>query len=226
MKNVFENMKDSDLVVYINNSRDNEPWCNYNKAVEALWKRYQNQVHRNWHKLCKALEESGNILSLHDDFYEEAQEVFLKALEAIDISKIRDNDWKFVGYFDYYLRNLRTRFHKEVKKMSNMKSIDSLCIDGVSSFNDPDVEISYWRNEGYKYSPEYALEESEGEERCKEAVNKCMASWNETQRKIFSLLLECAKKKDISKTLNIPLQRVYVECNRMKNDMKKFLGVD
>lgn len=221
-------MNDRELITYIKHNRaDNEPWVNYNKAVTALWERYQNQIHNNWHKLVKVLGGSDLVLSKHGDFYDEAQEAFMTALTKIDLNKVENDNWKFVGYLNFYLTNLRTKLHREIKKETAFKPIDSMSdLDEDCALSaDLDVEEAYRESDGFRYEPEYVLEQREGEENCKRALRECLNKWTDTQKEIYRRLVNNEKKLDISKALNIPTPRLYAECNKMKRDLKLSLGI-
>ena len=219
-------MNDRDLVVYIKSNRGTHR--EHDQALTVLWKRYQNQIHNNWHLLCRTLQGSDLIMSMKDDFYEEAQEVFMTALSKVDPMKINANEkWKFVGYFDFYLRNLRTKFHKDLMKRTNIKSIDSMqkMSDDCNLEIDLDVEEAYREQGGYMDEPDYVVERLEGERNCEQAVKRCLREWTSTQREIYRRLLNKEKKQNISKEMNLSIPKLYTECNKMKRDLKKCLGI-
>ena len=219
-------MNDRDLVIHIKSNKGTR--YEHDQALTALWKRYQNQIHNNWHLLSKTLQSSDLITSMKDDFYEEAQEVFMIALSKVDPIKINANEkWKFVGYFDFYLRNLRTKFHKELKRRTNIKSIDSMqkMSDDCNLEIDLDVEEAYREQGGYMDEPDYIVEQLEGERNCEQALKQCLEKWTPVQREIYKRLLEKEKKQDISKELDLSIPKLYVECNKMKRDLKKCLGI-
>lgn len=167
-------------------------------------------------------------MSLKDDFYEEAQEVFMTVLSKVDPVKINaDEKWKFVGYFDFYLRNLRTKFHKDLMRRVEIKSIDSMqkVNDDCNLEIDLDVEEAYREQGGYMDEPDYIVERLEGERNCERAVKTCLEKWTPIQREIYNRLLAKKKKQDISKELNLSIPKLYTECNKMKHDMKRCLGI-
>lgn len=219
-------MNDRDLVVYIKSNKGTHR--EHDQALTVLWKRYQNQIHNNWHFLCRTLQGSDLIMSMKDDFYEEAQEVFMTALSKVDPMKINANEkWKFVGYFDFYLRNLRTKFHKDLMKRTNIKSIDSMqkISDDCNLEIDLDVEEAYREQGGYMDEPDYVVERLEGERNCEQAVKRCLREWTSTQREIYRRLLNKEKKQNISREMNLSIPKLYTECNKMKRDLKKCLGI-
>lgn len=228
-KNIYERMNDRDLVIFIKNNRNNATsHREYDKAVTVLWNRYQNQIHNNWHVLAKTLHSSDYIMNAKEDFYEEAQEVFMVALSKVDPIKINaDEKWKFVGYFDFYLRNLRTKFHKELSRKVTTKSIDSMqkLNNDCDLEIDLDVEEAYRKQGGYMDEPDYVVERLEGERNCKQALRECLSTWTDVQREIYRRLINKEKKQDISKELHLTIPRLYTECNKMKRDLKKCLGI-
>ena len=219
-------MNDRDLVIYIKSNKGTHR--EHDQALTALWKRYQNQIHNNWHYLARTLHSSDLIMSVKDDFYEEAQEVFMTVLSKVDPVKINaDEKWKFVGYFDFYLRNLRTKFHKDLMRRVEIKSIDSMqkVNDDCNLEIDLDVEEAYREQGGYMDEPDYIVERLEGERNCARAVKTCLEKWTPIQREIYKRLLAKKKKQDISKELNLSIPKLYTECNKMKRDMKRCLGI-
>ena len=219
-------MNDRDLVIYIKSNKGTHR--EHDQALTALWKRYQNQIHNNWHYLARTLHSSDLIMSVKDDFYEEAQEVFMTVLSKVDPVKINaDEKWKFVGYFDFYLRNLRTKFHKDLMRRVEVKSIDSMqkVNDDCNLEIDLDVEEAYREQGGYMDEPDYIVERLEGERNCEQAVKTCLEKWTPIQREIYKRLLAKKKKQDISKELNLSIPKLYTECNKMKRDMKRCLGI-
>jgi hypothetical protein len=108
-------MSDRALVSYIKESGVEEP--NRNQAEYILYKRYENFLHKHWHSLSKQLYSSGGTLQgLRDDFYSETYFVFKRALKAVDLQKVRDDNWKFLGYFGFYLSNYRNKYAEKVLK--------------------------------------------------------------------------------------------------------------
>lgn len=219
-------MNDRDLVIYIKSDKGTRR--EHDQALTALWKRYQNQIHNNWHYLARTLHSSDLIMSVKEDFYEEAQEVFMTVLSKVDPVKINaDEKWKFVGYFDFYLRNLRTKFHKDLMRRVEIKSIDSMqkVNDDCNLEIDLDVEEAYREQGGYMDEPDYIVERLEGERNCEQAVKTCLKNWTPIQREIYKRLLAKKRKQDISKELNLSIPKLYTECNKMKRDMKRCLGI-
>ena len=219
-------MNDRDLVIYIKSNKGTRR--EHDQALTALWKRYQNQIHNNWHYLVRTLHSSDLIMSVKEDFYEEAQEVFMTVLSKVDPVKINaDEKWKFVGYFDFYLRNLRTKFHKDLMRRVEIKSIDSMqkVNDDCNLEIDLDVEEAYREQGGYMDEPDYIVERLEGERNCERAVKTCLEKWTPIQREIYKRLLAKKRKQDISKELNLSIPKLYTECNKMKRDMKRCLGI-
>ena len=75
---------------------------------EELWTRYQNLVHKNWAILRRQMDNSALILGMKDDFYSESFVAFRKTLDAVNMTKVHDDNWKFLGYFRLYLKNVRS----------------------------------------------------------------------------------------------------------------------
>lgn len=226
--NCFEKKCDKELVEIIKNEETSRKDRNY--AYEALFNRYKRCFDKNWYKLQLQMDKSRFIMSKEDDFYSDAYEAFLTAIDKVDLSKIENNNWKLIGYLDFYLRNVRSKIIKGImKKESKVKSISYMNnINNDSSSEDisrvdSDVEMSYWVTEGYKTEPEYRYLIEEEEERCVISINKCLKKWTPFEREIFELLKSGKSKSDIATIKNITPSRVYLVTKSMKKDFKKYM---
>ena len=219
-KTKMKKMNDVELLRIYNN-----PECAKEKenAIETLWLRYQSQIHNNWWKLQRQMNNIDAVNNLKDDYYSEAEEVFLTAISKIDLNKIEDDNFKCVGMLNWYLTNLRTKIIKTIKKTPYTKSISMMS----SSENpdamtvDSDVEDAYWSNEGYMTEPSYVLEMDETQKLYEKIIDECKKYWTDTEKEVFEKMLEGKKKAEIIKSLNIESNEYNTSVRRIKNDLIK-----
>lgn len=144
------------------------------------------------------------VESMKEDYFSEAYEAFFKAVDRIDLSKVKDENWKVVGYADFYLKNVKSKFRKRVIDESKVRPIDenSQREEKASTF-DNDIEEKYQEEEGYKENPEYkALQKIEAEKILK-IIEKCKPHWNDRKKYIIEGLLAGKTKPQIAKELGI-----------------------
>ena len=163
------------------------------------------------------------VNSLKDDYYSEAEEVFLTAISKIDLSKVENDNFKCVGMLNWYLTNLRTKIIKTIKKTPYTKSISMMS----SSENpdtmtiDSDVENAYWSNEGQKTEASYVLETNETQKLYEKIIAECKKYWTDTEKEVFEKMLEGKKKSEIIKSLNIESNEYNTSVRKIKNDLIK-----
>ena len=217
--NDFIKMTDRDLVTIIKTT-DND--VIFNKAFNVIFTRYERQIHKNWLKLRAQMNNSDLVNSIEDEFYSEAREAFYTAIQKVDLNKIENDKWKLVGMSNWYLTNVRTKMINEILKMSKVKNLSHMhdVAEDESSSIDPDVEIAYWEQEGYKDDPLYACEIQDREKRCLTAIENCKKTkWSDIELKIFDGLLNRQKKAEIAKTIGCNVSKVYSLSNKMRNDI-------
>lgn len=186
-----------------------------------LWFRYENQVHRHWAILRRQLSNSSMILELESDFYNEAYVAFTKAVAAIDLKKIRDDKWKFVGYFKYYLTNLRTEF---ITKLVRQYHTERPFYAETEEGSVPRIELTV--NDTYEhtmYSPETVLERKLEEQKVHSAVAHCMKRWDTRRRDIFKLRKQGLAKGEVAAKLNVHPATITYHLQAMKQDLQKEL---
>lgn len=216
----MKKMNDVELLRIYNN-----PECDKDKenAISTLWLRYQSQIHNNWWKLQRQMNNLDMVNMLKDDFYSEAEEVFLVAISKIDLNKVENDNFKCVGMLNWYLTNLRTKIIKTIKKTPQTKSI-SLMSTSENPDNltvDTDVEESYWNNEGYKNEPSYVMEMNETQKIYEKIIDECKKHWTNTEKEVFEKMLEGKKKAEIIKSLNMESNDYNSSVRRIKNDLIK-----
>lgn len=225
-ENDLKEMKELDIIRLIKNS--NTSRRDYNTAMEFLMKRYDNMIHKHWWTLQRQLNKSSIVNSFKDEYYSRAYDAFLTAVQKVDLDRIYDDKFKLMQLLSWYLTNVRTTIIKSALKKGREKSIYSMAQfqDDNTPTVDRDVEEAYQEQEGYMMDPAYALEVAEGEANCERAIKECMKKWDDQKKSIFKLLLEHKNKPEISKELGLKPSKVYMEVNKMKEDLKISLGVE
>lgn len=220
----YSKMSDRDLVTLIHISNNK---YEINRASEVLLKRYERQIHKNWLRLEAQLDHSGIIQSMKDDYYDEAYEAFLVAIQKVDLDRIENNNWKLVGMLNWYLANVRSKMIKIALKNSKVKAINAMHATSNGEeclIVDPDVEEAYWVTEGYKNEPSYRYELTDSENKCRAAIMLCKSSWNSIQNQIFDLLNQGLSRAEIARELHYDSAKIYIMVNKMKEDMKRCLA--
>lgn len=215
----FTKMNDRELVTLIKTTKNKEV---FNRAFNAIFARYERQVHKNWFKLRAQMNNSDLVNSMEDEFYSEAREAFYTAIQKVDLDKIKNDKWKLVGMSNWYLTNVRTKMINEILKMSKVKGLTHMhdVAEDESSAIDPDVEIAYWEQEGYKDDPLYACEAQDREDRCLNAIENCKRNkWSDIELKIFEGLLKRQKKAEIAASIGCNVAKVYSLSNKMRDDI-------
>jgi len=202
-------LSDKELLVIIKTDKTKA-----DKALYELWTRYQNLVHKNWSILRKQLNNSAAIIENRDDFYSESYIAFRKAVDAINLSKIYDDKWKFVGYFRFYLKNLRTEMISNVLKKYQVETSLYAKKDG-----DEFVVTDLYEDLNQSYNPEKDLENK----LLMESINKCMQLWDSKKKQIFEWRMQGIPKSVIAARLHVHPAAVSYHLKEMKTTICKEL---
>lgn len=189
--------------------------------LDTLWRRYENQVHKHWAILRKQMNSSCLVLELHDDFYGEAYIAFYKAIKAIKLDKIRDDKWRFVGYFKYYLTNLRGEFITKMRKQASSETpfyVETADGEVAKIELAPGVEYEQSAN-----SPEEILGKKLEEERTQLAVQHCLQTWDARRREIFQLRQQGFAKGEVADQLGVHPATITYHLQVMKQDLEQEL---
>lgn len=209
---------DKEIIAKIQSSKGR---VSTNELKTTLWFRYENQVHKHWAILRRQLSNSSMILEMEHDFYSEAYVAFTKAIGAIDLKKIRDEKWRFVGYFKYYLTNVRTEF---ITKLVRQYHAERPFYVETEDGSIPRIELSVQDTyEHTMYSPEQILERKLEEQRVSTAVHHCMAHWDEKRRSIFKLRQQGLAKGEVAVKLKVHPATITYHLQAMKQDLQKEL---
>lgn len=217
-------MTDRDILLELRNSESSAE--RKQQLTEQLWSQYEMLVHKNWAILRRQLGSSPLILDQKEDYYSEAFVAFTKALEAINVEKIRDDNWKFLGYYRWYLKNVRTAFvSKTLRVYKNEVPLTVKTRGGQDSFlilTDIASKEAAITMEGL--DPLVQVVQRESEDRCISAVNACMAKWDATRQRIFQLREEGVAKGAIAKALEVHPATVTYYLNSMRQDIEQALA--
>lgn len=212
-------MKDIELLRIYN--EPNVSLAKKNKVLSILWERYQPQIHKNWWKLQRQMNNLDTVNMMKDDYYDEATEAFLVAISKIDLSRVENDNFKCVGMLNWYLTNVRTKIIKKIKKLPPTKSLSYMnSIDSDTNKVDSDVEESYWDNEGFMNDPSYALEKKIKDELYNKVISECQKKWGRIENIVFRELIDGKKKSEISKELDLSDKNIRIAVNRIKTDLK------
>jgi len=213
-KSELEQMSDRALVTLIKTSENKEEERN---ARHVLYHRYERFVHKHWHSLNGRLNRSPIALELKNDFYAESYIVFEKALKATKLSKIRDDKWKFLGYYGFYLSTLKNNFVKRaVQKYHNETSIEA----PVESASRP-VLLSDMAEAGVIPSAEDQVIQKDQQRRFWKALTQCQSTvWDGTRRTIWERRAAGVSIKDTCEELGISAWRF----NKILSEMKEQLN--
>lgn len=213
-------MTDRELVTKIKAADASEK-----KVLEGvLFTRYEKFLYKNWAVLRRQMNNSPEIINMEGDFKSEAYLALKKALKAVNLDKIRDDNWKFMGYYGFYLKNARNKMISN--HLSKYANETSLFIPGEGG---ADVAITDFNqgvvvSECTKYDPPSVLEFMEGENNCNRAINSCMKKWDEKRRSIFRMRQAGVSKSNIARELGVHPATITYYLTGMKKDMEKELG--
>lgn len=169
--------------------------------VEELHKRYRNLFHKQWSILRKQLGNSIAVLELEDDFYAEMSLMIYQALDAIKLEKIRDDNWKFLGYLRFYVMSLRSKYINDLsKKVSHEDPLTISDSDGERELSRPDLQITDAHNQT---NPELLFLDKEREVHVRKAVHTCFAQWDATKQFIFKKREQGITRTQIAKELSV-----------------------
>lgn len=207
---VLEKMSDRNLVTTIKTTINREE---EKEARYVLYRRYERFVHKHWHSLSSRMNRSAAVMELKNDFYAESYIVFEKALNATKLSKIRDDKWKFLGYYGFYLSTLKNNFAKGVvNKYHNETSIEI-----PVNATDRNVVLSDLSEAGVVPSAEDEVLQKDEQRRFWKALAQCQSTiWDETKRVIWDRRAAGTSIKETCSELGISTWRF----NKILTEMK------
>lgn len=218
VKDEFKNLSDRELITKIKESKTGGR--EFNLLNNELFRRYENQIHKNWHRLKNQMSHTDVIKSLKDEYYAEAYEAFYNALLAVDLKEVRDDKWQFVGYLDFYLKNVRTRLCNQAEKNGKTNTLDALEEEEDKSL-DRVVDFMCYRRTGYDEDPSNEVVENDLTDKRRRIVEEAYADWDKTARVIYKLWERGYRKVEIAEALGIKDSIVYTTTERIKKDLQK-----
>lgn len=193
------------------------------RLEDLLWNRYQRLIHKNWGVLKRQMNNSGQILSRENDYFSDAYIAMRKCIDAINLSKIEDDNWKFVGYYRFYLRNVRSNIIRTLNREYHNEC--SLAVEGEDhrEVSLVDLMISHSEELTHQNDPAEIMVHNEEQRTCDLAVSQCMKSWNDIRKEIFSLREEGVPKKKIADKLKVHPATITYYMKGMKKDLEAAL---
>lgn len=210
-------MNDRELVSILKNS--STPAELKKELTEELWDRYSLLTHKNWNILRHQLNNSTLVLDVKEDYYSEAYVAFTKALKAIDLNKIENDEWKFLGYYRFYLKNVRAAFIRKLIKLYQ-NEVQFVIDENV----DRELPVINMINENLStQDPLLLLIKKEEEERCSRAVRNCLNKWNDKTKHIFKRKRDGAANNVIAEEVGVKPAAVTYYLKKIKKDLTKEL---
>lgn len=206
----LEQMSDRDLVTFIKSTMNRE---DEREARHVLYSRYERFVHKHWHSLSGRMNRSTAVMEQKSDFYAESYIVFEKALKAVNISKIRNDKWKFLGYFGFYLSTLKNNFAKGIVTQYHHET----ALEVPTATTSKSVILSDMSEAGIVRSAEDIVIEKDQRQRFWKALTQCKGTiWNETQRTIWDKRAAGVSIKETCDALGISTWKF----NKILSEMK------
>lgn len=203
-------MSDRDLVSKIKSTIDREE---EREARHVLYRRYERFVHKHWHSLNSRMNRSSAVMEQKNDFYAESYVVFEKALRAVNVSKIRDNKWKFLGYYGFYLSTLKNNFAKGIVNQYHNETAIEIPISSTSK----NMILSDMSEAGIVPSAEDVVIKQDQQRRFWSALTQCQSTiWDDTKRVIWNRRAAGVSIKETCEELNISTWRF----NKILSEMK------
>lgn len=126
---------------------------------DELYFRYSPFVNKHWTQLKQNLEKVNNAQVLHnlsnikEDFVSDSFLAFDQALNYLNLNKIQNDKWKFLGVYGFYLSNLRRsyrrkalRLHKEVQSDRESSSEEAYSLIDNEKFATPSAEDTFFED--------------------------------------------------------------------------------
>jgi len=206
-------LSDRDLMMNIKNST-NIDWINQNKF--ELYNNYERLIHRTWHTFEKMMKFSPSAMTTKDDFYSDSYVIaFEKAVDAINLNKILNNDWKFYQYYNFYLTNLRNSYISSVitktknetssTKYSKMTNSETDIVETNPAFRSISAEEEFFKKEVLV------------------AIRTVKQNLLPIQKEILDMKENFENDFQISKKLGIPYSKVRKHLECIRSELSKLL---
>ncbi len=227
----LKDLTDRELVTCI---KESEGLPTQKQLIYHLYRRYDLFVHKHWGYVMRQLK--GRVSKdVRDDFYSESYFAFIRALNAVSIAKIRDDNWKFLGYYGYFLLNKRKHFVKDIlerntKEVSLHKSRTPsdqekgaiITEDDHHKFNALQPVLRHSLR--LTHSGEDLFFQRESSKKIYSAIKKCKDTvWNEQENKLFAMKERGESPSLIRSTLSLSLWKYNKAWEKMKEDLLQFI---
>lgn len=212
-------LNDRELITLIKNHSTTER--EFQESYKVLLERYLNQIHKNWWRLKSSIHADSITNTFKDEYYCEAYEAFVTAVNRISLEKIRDDNWKLVGYLDFYLRNVRKNLTQEIFKLERERPLECDNDDSTRVSNLNEAETSYWETSGYLTNPEYAYLREEEVAIKKGIIEECAKKWNPQKYRVYKGMFEGKSSVETAKELSLTPTQIYGLKLRLKADVRK-----
>lgn len=210
-------------------------------ANEVIYLKYKPMILKHWLILQKQMNDSPLINSYRDEYFSRAAEEVLKVIRNVKLDRVYNEKFKLMQLMSWAFCSLRADIIEEltgikkgtgkngdkrvgftVKSTTYMNRI----VDKYSDKIDSDVEEAYWEAEGDNLDPAKVLEAKESARIVEEAEAYCLSKWSDKKKLIYKLLKEKKDRTSIARELHMTKANLYNHIMKMKEDMKKALGVD
>ena len=185
------------------------------QSERVLWDRYQNLVHKHYHIMERQMNHSPQVKEQRDDFYSESYLAFRKAVRAVDLEKIRDDKWKFVGYFRFYIMNLRNDMINQIVRKYHHEKPMVVVSDSEQELNRSDLQVSL--EEGQYGSTEEILNRIAEEQ----ATKICFQKWDTKKKFIFNQKKNGLNNTEIAKLLDVNCATITYHMQNMAKDFRE-----
>jgi hypothetical protein len=208
---LYVSMSDAELVEGIKTSQDEDQ---VKDMTHVLYMRYMNFIHKHWHALSRQLNASYLVQDIKEDFYSESYVSFSKALAAINLEKIQNNKWKFLGYFGFYLSNQRNTFAKRIIR----KYQEETPIEIPEASGERTIYLSDISEKGAVASAEDTFMKEEQRRGFWAGLTYCRDElWSDVERRIFDM----REKGQSIKAICAELEMSPWKCNKILSRMKQ-----
>jgi hypothetical protein len=192
-------------------------------AEEELWLRYKMMVNKNWNILANQLDHSAAVLDAEDDFRSEAFFAMKKAVAAINLDKIRDDNWKFLGYYRLYLKTVRGQFIKNIKRAHKQeRSLYAPALKGSGEILITDNDQSLIEDSASMDPLQVALH-NESETQVNAAIAACLVKWDSKRKQIFEMRERGMSKGAIAKLYEVHPATITHYLNSMRMDLEQLM---